>query len=220
MRHRLPVALSVTALAVSFLALTGLGQAALSIVPLAKFAQNSAKVNGIQAARTPQAGKLLALSRSKKFPRSVLPPGIRGPRGPVGPAGASGPAGPAGPAGSAGPAGPAGGAAAYGHICGSPSTACGGGLVDLANSKNLAQGNVVSPGPGIYCFFGLTFSPKNMIVTIQRPLVSGSGSRPSALVGDDGTAPPALCPGAEQASVVTQNAAGANENTSFYVVFE
>jgi hypothetical protein len=220
MRDRLPVVLSVTALATSFLALSGLGQAALSVVPLAKFAQNAGKVDGIDAARTPQAGKLLALNAAKKFPQGILPPAAQGPRGLPGPAGPTGPAGPGGPAGPAGAAGPAGSSVAYGHICGTPATACGGGLVDLSSSKNIAQGNVVSPGAGIYCFFGLTFSPKNIVVSVQRPTISGSGSKAGVLIGDDGAAPPNLCPGTEQASVVIQNASGANENTNFYVVFE
>src|ERR671936_2076816 len=103
MRYRLPVVLSALALGIAMLALTGLGQAALSIVPLAKFAQNAGKVNGIQASRSPQAGKLLALNSAKKFPKSVIPPGTQGPRGPAGPAGATGPTGPAGATGPAGP---------------------------------------------------------------------------------------------------------------------
>src|SRR5919204_1639281 len=90
MRYRLPVVLSALALGIAMLALTGLGQAALSIVPLAKFAQNAGKVNGVQASRSPQAGKLLALNRAKKFPKSVIPPGTQGPRGPAGPAGGGG----------------------------------------------------------------------------------------------------------------------------------
>lgn len=48
------------------------------------------KVNGIAAAHKPRPNKLLALDRSAKLPKSVIPLSLRGPRGPQGPAGVSG----------------------------------------------------------------------------------------------------------------------------------
>ncbi len=114
MTKRLPIALSVTALVVALLGATGVGQAALqAIPPIALFARNSGAVNGIEASKTPQAHKLLALNRFNKFPLSVLaiPRGPRGATGRAGPTGAQGPAGPTGPAGPAGVS-PAGGISA------------------------------------------------------------------------------------------------------------
>src|SRR3954471_6022991 len=99
MSQRLSLVLSGVALVVAVLALSGLGEAALNATPIPRFAQNAGAVNGIQASRTPQANKLLALSTAKKFPLSVLPRGTRGPRGLKGPAGPPGPIGPQGPTG-------------------------------------------------------------------------------------------------------------------------
>ena len=119
MRKRLPVVLSGAALVISLLALTGLGQAALSkITPKAKFATNAGKVDGFDAFRKPHAKALLALNALKKFPKSVIPKGTQGPPGATGPQGsqgaqgvqgipgARGATGPAGTKGATGPAGP------------------------------------------------------------------------------------------------------------------
>lgn len=107
---RLPIVLSTTALVVALLGVTGLGEAALRAVPVAKFALNSGSVNGIKASKSPQPGKLLALNDSSKFPKSVLqltrgPRGATGARGATGPRGATGAPGAPGAAGAAGPAG-------------------------------------------------------------------------------------------------------------------
>lgn len=48
--------------------------AAAQKVPRAKLADNARKVNGIKASKKPKAGRLLALNRRGRFPRSVLPP--------------------------------------------------------------------------------------------------------------------------------------------------
>lgn len=79
MKARLPLALSLTALAVAVVGSTPLGEAAGErIVPLARFARNADKVDGIHAARTPRPGRLLALGRNAKFPASALPAGPAG----------------------------------------------------------------------------------------------------------------------------------------------
>jgi hypothetical protein len=113
MRQRLPLILSATALAVSFLSSTALGQAAVQrvtkAVPLALFASNAGKLNGHKSSTAPKAGQIPVLLKNGKLPASI---GAVGPAGPTGAAGAAGPAGPAGPAGAAGasgPTGPAGG---------------------------------------------------------------------------------------------------------------
>ena len=71
-KHRAATALSLTALAVAVLGQTPLGHAAVSTVRVALFAQNSGRVNNIQASRTPVPGRLLALDSKGRFPSSVL----------------------------------------------------------------------------------------------------------------------------------------------------
>ena len=70
MKGRLPTVLSITALVIAIAGITPLGQAASDAIP--RFARNADKVDGIHASRTPKAGRLLALNKSKKFPASVL----------------------------------------------------------------------------------------------------------------------------------------------------
>jgi hypothetical protein len=70
MKRRLPIILSMSALVVAIAGNTPLGEAASDAIP--RFARNADKVDGLHASRTPKAGRLLALDRSKKFPASVL----------------------------------------------------------------------------------------------------------------------------------------------------
>jgi hypothetical protein len=105
LRKRVSVVLAASAVLVAGLGASPVGEAAGDVVRVALFAKNAGKVNGIKAARTPTAGRLLPLGEGGRFPAAVVPPGPRGPEGPPGP---TGPQGPAGPAGSAGPAGPQG----------------------------------------------------------------------------------------------------------------
>ena len=69
-KHRAAIALSMTALVVAVLGQTSIGNAAVGAVRVALFAENSAKVNGIQASRRPMPGRLNAKG---KLPSSVLP---------------------------------------------------------------------------------------------------------------------------------------------------
>lgn len=81
-KHRAAIALSTAALAVAVLGQTAVGHAAANAVRVALFAQNSGRVNNIQASRTPMPGRLLALNAKGQFPASVLaapvPTGGRG----------------------------------------------------------------------------------------------------------------------------------------------
>jgi hypothetical protein len=97
-RSRLPLILSVTALAVAVFGSTPVGSAATGLVKEALFARNAGKVGGISVSRTPKPNTLLPLGGDAKLPASVLPAG-------TGTGGAPGPAGPAGPRGPAGPEG-------------------------------------------------------------------------------------------------------------------
>lgn len=72
MKRRLPTVLSMAAVLIAVMAATPLGQAARDIVPKARFALNAGRVDGLRASKSPKAGYLLALDRSKKFPASVL----------------------------------------------------------------------------------------------------------------------------------------------------
>jgi hypothetical protein len=78
MKGRLPTVLSITAVVIAIAGITPLGQAASDAIP--RFARNADKVDGIHASRSPKAGRLLALNKSKKFPASVItaPAGLSG----------------------------------------------------------------------------------------------------------------------------------------------
>jgi hypothetical protein len=108
MTRRLPLVLSLTALAVAVFASTPLGHAVTSAVPFAKragFANragNAAAVNGIKAARSPRPGLLVPLGTDGKLPASV---GQVGPKGDKGEPGAQGPKGDTGPPGAPGASG-------------------------------------------------------------------------------------------------------------------
>lgn len=72
-RDRAAIVLSASALVVAVLGQTPIGNAAVGAVRVALFAQNSARVNDIQASRKPVPGRLLALNTRGQFPPSVLP---------------------------------------------------------------------------------------------------------------------------------------------------
>jgi len=88
--RKLPLILSATALVVALFGSTPLGQAARNAVPLALFANNADKVDGIHASRIPRAGYLVPLGPNGKFPAAVGTVGPPGDRGPAGAAGVSG----------------------------------------------------------------------------------------------------------------------------------
>ena len=82
-------------------------------------------------------------------------------------------------------------------------------VVVAANSKNIAQGNVSNPEPGIFCFSGLPFIPRSAVATfmafggvIQTRLADGLTS---------------ACTGA-QAEVLTTNSGGFFANVSFMIL--
>jgi hypothetical protein len=82
-RQRLPIVLSITALVVALLGTGAVQGVAQTVVD---YARNSDRVDGIHAARTPRANRLLALDANARFPRSVFPrraPGSGFAAGPV-----------------------------------------------------------------------------------------------------------------------------------------
>jgi hypothetical protein len=72
-KNRAAIALSTAALVAAVLGQTAVGHAAANAVRIALFAQNSGRVNNIQASRTPMPGRLLPLNAKGKLPASVLP---------------------------------------------------------------------------------------------------------------------------------------------------
>ena len=105
-----------------------------------------------------------------------------------------GPRGPRGPQGVAGPAGPAGSALAYAHINAD-------GTFDAAGSSGVTAANFVHTGAGEYCFSGLTFTPKNVVSTIDA--ASGAASGSAVAHAALGTA--SVCPAGSQVAVITAN---------------
>jgi hypothetical protein len=89
---------------------------------------------------------------------------LKGKAGAVGPVGATGSTGSAGSTGAQGPQGIQG-------VQGAPGTAKAFGLIDAGGTVSLGQGitsaNVEKIGAGAYCVFGLDFTPRNAIATIE-----------------------------------------------------
>ena len=121
-----------------FIALGGAAVAA-DVVPFAKRAGNANRVDGLSAAKQPTAGQLLALSTNRKFPRSVLPSGLRGAIGPPGADGQPGAPGTPGQDGAPGQNGAPGETGATGPVgptYGFPSTEPGATPPAFADTEN------------------------------------------------------------------------------------
>jgi hypothetical protein len=109
MEKRLPLVLSIIALAIAVLGSTPAGRAVVSAVPpfakkahYADRAGNASAVNGIRAARKPRPRFLVPLDARGKLPASVAPTGPPGKPGPQGAKGSTGPKGDTGPPGISG----------------------------------------------------------------------------------------------------------------------
>lgn len=98
MHKRLPIVLSLLALVVSLLGVTGVGQAASSAVR-ATFASNAGKLRGYAPSKTKKKNTVVVRGANGKIDKASLPltTGPRGLRGATGPAGPAGPTGPVGP---------------------------------------------------------------------------------------------------------------------------
>jgi hypothetical protein len=106
---RLPVVLSIAALAIALLGSASAGQAfntaASAFAKRAGYARNAGAVSGIKASRLPKPGRLVPLGPDGKFPASVGLAGPQGPQGLKGPKGDKGDTGPQGAAGTNGVSG-------------------------------------------------------------------------------------------------------------------
>ena len=76
--------------------------------------------------------------------------------------GTQGARGPAGPQGAQGAPGANGTAVAYALVAAD-------GTVNPALAKNVATSNVLTPNVGGYCISGLSFTPKNVVATLESP---------------------------------------------------
>jgi hypothetical protein len=121
--------------------------------------------------------------------------------------GARGPAGPAGPQGAAGTQGPAGSALAFAHI--NPD-----GTLDAALSSGVTAANFTHNGAGEYCFSGLSFTPKNVVASID----AASGAASTGAVAHVALGTASTCPSGSQVAVTTTNdSVAGNEGT--YILF-
>ena len=143
---------------------------------------------------------------SVRGPRGLR--GLTGATGATGATGVTGATGAKGDKGDKGDTGDAGSAVAYAYV-GSDGT------VNLSRSKNITQANVTRAQAGIYCFNGLAFTPKNIIVTPDS-LFSTSGDLEDVYGGVDELPG---CPGVEQANVFIYSNTSAFKDWAFYVVF-
>lgn len=99
-----------------------------------------------------------------------------------------------GPAGPAGAAGKAGSALAYAHINSD-------GTLDAAGSLGVTAANFVHNGAGQYCFSGLSFTPKNVVSTID----AASGGTSTSAVAHAALGTASVCPAGAQVAVITAN---------------
>ena len=112
---------------------------------------------------------------------------------------------------------------AFAHVT-DDDTSPGGVHVAAANSKGVVEANVSNPDSGLYCFEGLAFNPKIVIVTldtVQDTIPSEDFIDPDSASAT--TAPSGACPGSDQASVQLTNALNESNLTidgNFFVAFE
>jgi len=115
--------------------------------------------------------------------------------------------GPAGPQGAAGAQGPAGSALAFVHI--NPD-----GTLDAAHSSGVAAANFKHNGAGEYCFSGLSFTPKNVVATID----AASGATSTGAVAHVALGTASTCPSGSQVAVTTTNNNVAGDDGT-YILF-
>jgi hypothetical protein len=170
---RRPSPATIISLVALFVALGGTSYAAVVLAP--KNSVGSAQVIN---------GSLLKKDLSKKTVAALK--GNRGPQGARGSAGAQGAAGAVGPAGATGPAGPAG---ATGPTGAAGATGPAGPFPD----GNLPSGKTIR---GNYSMSGITGAANNL-VTDSISFGFSLASDPTPHFIQNGTAPPAQCPGTE-----------------------
>jgi hypothetical protein len=118
--------------------------------------------------------------------------------------------GPRGLTGATGPRGPAGTAIAYAHITAS-------GKFDANHSSGVAAANFTHNGAGKYCFQGLTFTPHNVVATIDAAGLAANaiaGTSAHALLGNTSS----VCASGSQVAVLTTKST-ALANYGVFILF-
>ena len=193
---KISIVLAATALLVSVLFATPLGQAASRLVlPKNSVGAAQLKKNAVTSPKVKD-GSLLAAD----FKAGQLP------QGPKGDPGASGPKGDKGDPGAPGSA------IGYGHGIVTAS----GATVDTSRAKNMTSANVSRHSQGITCISGLPFVPKSVTVTTDAETGNGIYNSTAALAPDAGTV--SVCGATAQAAVATGQGYNAYD-TNYYVVF-
>jgi hypothetical protein len=108
--------------------------------------------------------------------------------------GATGATGPKGDKGDKGDTGAPGTALAFANLNAD-------GTVVAENSKAISTGNINHVATGVYCFSGLSFTPRNVVGNID---ISGGGGAPGPYVHVD-VGPASGCPAGTQFTVDTLN---------------
>lgn len=119
----------------------------------------------------------------------------------------AGPAGPQGAPGLPGEPGPPGTALAFAHVNAD-------GTLETANTKNVAASNI-SHTTGIYCFSGLSFTPRNVVASLDPGSGLGAGEIATAWVklGRNGCGP-----GTQVSVNITQSGIGFQDR-AFFIMF-
>ncbi len=128
---------------------------------------------------------------ARDFAARQLPTGATGPQGAMGPQGANGEAG---------------SAVAYGAFVASST-----GVSINGPVRNLSAANVSRARAGAYCFSGLSFTPNNIVATLDSSFTSGFVTASLTPFGP--------CPVGTQAEVKTFDSAGIAADRSFSVLF-
>ena len=153
--RRRPSPAMVVALIALSVSLGGTGYAALTL-PKNSIGPKQIKRNAVRSADIKNRG--VRLADLHPAARRAGPQGPAGPQGVPGTAGTPGPVGPQGEKGDTGETGPAGTALAYAYVTSS-------GDVDESRSKGVTDDNVSTAGGQQFCFTGLPFEPRNIVVT-------------------------------------------------------
>jgi len=150
------------------------------------------------------ASKYLITSTSQIKPRVLKK--LHGANGKNGRNGTNGTNGATGPSGPRGATGDPGSAVAYGSFAGSSA-----GVTISGPVKNLSLANISRAGAGAYCFTGLSFTPNNLVATLDSSYTSGFVTA--------STTPYGPCPLGTQVEVKTFDAAGTAADRGFSVLF-
>jgi hypothetical protein len=206
-RNRLPSPAMLVACVALLVSLGGVSYAA-GVLPKDSVGTAQLKKEAVTGAKL----KKNAVTGSKVKNGSLIAADFKAGQLPAGPQGPKGDLGPQGPKGDKGDPGPPGSSVAFAKI----TLTAGGATVDAQRSKNFTAATVTRPFQGVACISGLTFTPKNILVSVDAALGTPAASTAQVALAPDNLG---VCAGA-QAAVTLGDDAGANLDDSFYVVME